>query len=237
MPRVLGITPARLGSKRIPHKNTAMVAGKPLIAWTIEAALGSSLISEYVVNSDDNDVLFIAKARGAWTHGRPTELAQDDSPTLPVLQHSTKLAELENNEQCDIIVHLPCTNPLKTAADIDACIQMLIDTGADSVIAVHRILDAHPARVQRIEGDRLLPFHFVEPTHGQSQLYEPPAYVRSGAIYALTRDAVMGNNARLFGHADSRAYILPPSKAVNIDEPADLYAAEYLLKERMKQCQ
>jgi CMP-N-acetylneuraminic acid synthetase len=134
-----------------------------------------------------------------------------------------------NDLHIDIIVHLPCTNPLKTVEDIDGAIQKLIDTGADSVIGMSRILDFHPARAKHLRGDEIVDF-LPEPAHGQSQLYEPKAYIRNGSIYALTRDAVMGPDAKLFGHKKSLAWIM--EGGVNIDEPADLYAAEYLLRQR-----
>ena len=124
-----------------------------------------------------------------------------------------------------------CTNPLKTANDIDDCLLKLINTGADSVIAVNKIEDNHPIRVKKIVNDKIVDFCLPETPETRRQDLKPDAYIRSGSIYALKREQIMKYNKR-YGTIDSRPYILPNERAVNIDNKIDFLMAESLLKER-----
>ena len=120
---------------------------------------------------------------------------------------------------------------MKTAEDIDACIQKLIDTGADSVIAVHQLEDHHPIRIKKIVDDKIVDFCLPETPEMRRQDLKPDAYFRSGSIYALKRDHLMIEGQR-FGSFNSRPYILPPERAVNVDTEIDFLIAEQLLNNR-----
>jgi len=124
---ILGITPARGGSKGIPRKNIREIAGKPLIAWTIEAALRSDLLDRYIVSTEDPEIARVSKEFGAEVLDRPADLATDKATTLSVLQHAL------NNIRADIIVLLQCTSPVRHEGLIDRCIRHFIESGADSV--------------------------------------------------------------------------------------------------------
>ncbi len=124
---IIGITPARGGSKGIPGKNIRLIAGKPLIAWTIESAKKSKLLDRYIVSTEDREIAGIAKSYGADVLCRPLELAADNSSTLSVLQHA-----VEKNP-CDIVVLLQATSPIRTPGLIDECIKEFIDNGYDSL--------------------------------------------------------------------------------------------------------
>jgi len=124
---ILGITPARGGSKSIPKKNIKEICGKPLIAWTIEAAKKSKLLDRYVVSTEDKEIAEIAKKYGAEVIDRPKELATDETPTLPVLQDVLKKID------ADIVVLLQCTSPVRDEGLIDYCIQRFLDSKADSL--------------------------------------------------------------------------------------------------------
>ena len=124
---ILGVTPVRGGSKGIPKKNIRPLNGKPLLAWTIEAAKSSKLLGDYVVSTEDSDIAKVANDWGARVVKRPLELALDAIITLPVLQHVLE------EEQADILVLLQATSPIRDPGLIDRCIQQYLDTKPDSL--------------------------------------------------------------------------------------------------------
>lgn len=124
---ILAITPARGGSKGIPRKNIKPIAGKPLLAWSIEAAKASKLINRYVVSTEDAEIADVAKNLGAEVLIRPQELATDTASTLAVIQHVVSIIP------CDIVVLLQATNPIRRPGLIDECIHEFIDGGYDSL--------------------------------------------------------------------------------------------------------
>lgn len=225
--RVLAVTLARQGSRGILRKNIVPCAGKPLIEWTFDAARESGL--PYVVVSDDIGVLTLA-------HLRDIDFIVE-SPDLPECTSDEALrwaVEQLEGPRIDVIVELMATNPLKTADDIHACLDLLVESGADSVIAVAPLDGHHPARAKRIVDGCIVDWceHCAE-TSTQRQHLSPPAYIRASAIYAMTREALF--SVGRFGHAHSLAYVLPPERGVGIDTPADLAAAEWYLRERSKE--
>ena len=224
---ILGVTLARGGSKGVPGKNRRLLAGKPLIAWTILAAHQCGF-SNYVVSSDDGDSLRIAAEMGCEVLRRPEELARDDTPTLPALQHAALWAEARHERTYDYVVELRATSPFKTADDVQRAIRLLVDSGADSVISVAQCQEHHPARVKHLNELGYIEDFLPEPESGRRQDLTPPAYVRAGGIYALKREALMGGDGKLFGHEKSLALILPAQRAVNIDSELDFAFAEFL---------
>jgi CMP-N,N'-diacetyllegionaminic acid synthase len=232
--KVLAITLARGGSKSVPKKNIKLLSGMPVIAHTILEALKSNLINKYVVSTDDNEIQKIALSYGAeCPFLRPAEFATDTASSVAALRHAVDWIEREEGVQYDYVIELMATNPMKTVDDIDRCIKKLIDTGADSVIAVHRLDDHHPARIKKIVDDRIVDFCVPEKLESRRQDLTPDAYIRSGSIYALRRDHLMVQGQR-YGSVESRPYILPPERAVNIDSEIDFLIAEQILKKREK---
>jgi len=231
--RVLGVTLARGGSKGVPGKNIRSVLGKPLLAYTIEEALASRCLSRYIVSTDSLEIAGVAREWGAECIERPAELAGDTTPSLDALRHAVFEAEKQEGLNYDIIVELRCTNPLKTADDIDGAIEKLIDTRADSVIGVSMLEDHHPARIKRLVDDRIVDFVMPEPRDGQRQLLRPDAYIRNGSIYAVRRDLVMNGAGQLFNHKNSRPWIMPQERSVNVDTELDFLLIEALLKRQM----
>ena len=162
-PKILGITLARGGSKSIPKKNIKPICGKPLIAYTIYEALKSKYITRYIVSTDDEEIIRIAQEHGADAPFlRPVELATDTANSADAIKHAIAFVEKEEGIKYDFVIELMCTNPLKIVHDIDACIEKLIETGADSVIAVHRLEDHHPIRIKNIVNDRIIDFCLPE---------------------------------------------------------------------------
>ena len=220
--KVLAITLARGGSKRIPKKNIADINGKPLIQYTFDEVKKSKYIDGYVVSTDDLDIMGTCIRNEVQSIIRPKDLAKDTTTSADALIHC-----VEKQEKYDYVVEIMCTNPLKNIEDIDGVIKKLNDTNADSVVSVVRIWDHHPSRVKYIEGDRLIDF-YPEVPESRRQDLTPAAYVRNGSIYATTYTSLMENRVRL--GPDTRPYIMPEERTVNIDEPRDLELARIMLR-------
>jgi len=232
--RILGITLARGGSKSIPRKNIKPIAGVPLIGYTIDEALKSKLITRYIVSTDDEEIQQVAIKCGAEAPFlRPSEFSTDKASSVAALQHAVNWIEKQEDVKYDYVVELMCTNPMKTVEDIDASIEKLISTKADSVIAVHILEDHHPARIKKIVDDKIVDFCIKEIPESRRQDLNPDAYIRSGSIYALKRDYLM-TDGRRYGSDNSRPYILPPERSVNIDTEIDFLIAELLLEKANK---
>ena len=226
---ILGIIPARGGSKSVPRKNIALVYGRPLIAYTIEAARQSQRLTHYLVSSEDQEIIRVAKELGAPVpFVRPAELATDEAPTLPVVQHAVREMESRNRILYDIIVLLQPTTPMRRPEDIDATVDKLVATGADSVISVCDVGAYHPARMRQIVDDRLVDLPIHEPKEMLRRQDLSPVYIRNGAIYAVRRDVVMNQNS-MVGQV-SRPYLMPEERSINVDSKLDLLLAEILLR-------
>jgi len=124
---ILGVTPARAGSKGVPRKNIKMIAGKPLIAWTIEAAKKSKMLDRYIVSTEDEEIADVAKHYEAEVMLRPKELATNEATTISVLQHAITVIP------CDILVLLQATSPIRHTSLIDECIKEFLTKGYDSL--------------------------------------------------------------------------------------------------------
>jgi CMP-N,N'-diacetyllegionaminic acid synthase len=227
--RILGLTLARGGSKSVPRKNIKPIAGLPLIGYTISEALKSKYITRYIVSTDDEEIQQVAIQYGAEAPFlRPSEFSTDEASSVSAMQHAVNWVEQQEGVEYDYIVELMCTNPMKVVEDIDASIEKLILTKADSVIAVHQLEDHHPARIKKIIDDKITDFCITETPESRRQDLKPKAYIRSGSIYALKRDYLMVEGKR-YGSDNSRPYILPPERAVNIDTEVDFMIAELML--------
>lgn len=223
--KTLGIIPARGGSKGVKRKNIRDVAGKPLIAYTIKAALDSSRISQFVTSTDDMEIAKIAESFGSRVIMRPPELAADDTPMLPVLAHAFSVLEKEGH--CfDYGVILQPTTPMRTSDDIDHALDILAESGADTVVSVYQVEDCHPSRMYKIHDGKLVPYT-DEPKNMLRQKLDP-VYHRNGAIYAFRKSLLSERN--VFIGPDARPYIMPKSRSVNIDDESDLEYADFLLR-------
>jgi CMP-N-acetylneuraminic acid synthetase len=229
MLKVLGIVPARGGSKGIPGKNIAPLAGRPLLAYTAAAALGAARLSRVVLSTDDPVIAQVGLECGLDVpFMRPPELAGDDVKTLEVLQYVVRRLEAAA-ERYDAVLTLQPTTPLRTAADVDGAIELLEHTGADSVISFVDVGEKHPARMKFIGDDgRVLDPPFAESSECQPRQQLPRMYLREGSIYLTRRDVLLEEHS-LKGR-DCRAWIVPPERACNIDQPFDLMLAEVMLR-------
>jgi CMP-N,N'-diacetyllegionaminic acid synthase len=227
--RVLGIITARGGSKGILRKNVALLLGKPLLAYTAEAALASKKLTRTVLSTDDVEIANIGRQWGIdIPFPRPAELARDETPTIPVLQDVVRRLEAMG-ESYDAILTLQPTNPLRRAQDIDGAIELLQQTGADSVISFSDVGERHPARMKWIDAEgRVSDPPFAEEFEGKPRQELSKLYLRDGSIYLTRRSVLMEQNS-LKG-SDCRAWIIPEERSRNIDTLFDLRIVECLLK-------
>ena len=230
MSNILGIIPARGGSKGIPRKNLVPILYKPLIAYTIEAALQSKHLSRLIVSTDDEEIARVSLKYGAEVpFNRPPELATDSALSIHVMQHALREMEVLEAKKYDAVVMLQPTTPLRIGSDIDAGIDLLFNSGADSVISVVAVSSHHPFRMKQIlEDGRLVNFidQGFEDMRPRQDL--PPVYIRNGALYITRRDVLVNEN-NVTGK-DCRAYEMPEDRSVNIDSESDIILAEYYLK-------
>ena len=227
--KILGVITARGGSKGIPGKNIKLLGGKPLIAYTIEAAKKSSLITHLIVSTDDKDIADVCKKYGADVpFTRPEELALDTTPHLPVMRHAVEFMENKLGEKIDYAVILQPTSPFRLPEHIDATIQKLMDTGADSSVSLVEVEGgSHPMKMKKLENDRVLPYCMDEPEGARRQDL-PICYKRSSAVYAIKRETLMDKN-RLYGDYVA-GFITPKEFYIDIDNEPDWMKAEYMLK-------
>lgn len=227
---VLAITLARGGSKGVKNKNIKKILNKPLIYYTISEALKCKLITDYIVSTDSKVISNISKKFGANVPFlRPKKYSTDKASSVSALKHAVLWMEEYNKLKYDIIVELMCTNPLKKKSDIDGVIKKIIKTKADTVIAVHRLEDHHPRRIKKIVKDKIVDFCIKEKPESRRQDLKPNAYIRSGSIYAMKREFLIKKNLRYSGK-NSRAFILPPKRVINIDTDIDFLTAKMIIQ-------
>lgn len=229
--QTLGIVTARGGSKSILKKNIVPLLGKPLLAYTAEAALAAKRLTHTVLSTENEQIARLGRELGLDVPFlRPPELARDETPTIPVLQDVVRRLQ-QTGKHYDAILLLQPTSPLRLPEDIDGAIELLHRSGADSVISFVNVGEKHPARMKFIEPDgRVTDPRFAEALEGQRRQDLPTLYLREGSIY-LTRHAVLMQQNSIKGQ-DCRAWIIPEDRACNIDTPFDLFLAEQILKYR-----
>lgn len=222
--RILGLIPARGGSKGVPRKNVRLLNGQPLIAHTIIPAHASMRLDHVVVSTDDEEIASVAEQFDARVVMRPAALAEDQTPMLPVALHVLDTLADEGNKY-DILVLLQCTCPFRSSADIDAALALFDTEDCDAVIGVQEVGDAHPARMYRLDKRLLEPLDCKWEKANRQDL--PPVYHRNGVIYAIRCEAL--RREQTFFAAKSRPYIMPRERSINIDEEFDFQLAEFLI--------
>lgn len=225
--KVLCVIPARGGSKSIPLKNLVKVNGKPLLYYALSSALRAGKIDRVVVSSDNSSILDYAAEFGSMIPlQRPTELALDETPSLPVTVHALEVCEKEDNCSYETIILVQATNPLVTAGDIDNTIEKMLTTGCDSCFTVTKANHLSPGKLKKIENDRLLPYSEEEKEMIRRQDM-PDVYIRNGACYGVKKSTALSGS--MFGN-DSCAVIVPHERSVDINDAVDILIAEALLK-------
>ncbi len=231
--RFVGIITARGGSKGIPGKNIADLGGKPLIAWTIEAALQSKCLQKIIVSTDDDQIAEISRKFGAEVpFKRPEELSGDKSAHIPVVQHAVKWLEDNGNAVYDYIVLLQPTSPFRIGEDIDAAAKLAIEKNAVAITSVSST-GCHPCYAQKINKEGIVE-HYIERANDEYVRRQDlePAYIENGAIFIVRRDALMNDNV-LDPAGQTYACIMPEERALDIDTPLDLRIANLLMNDRL----
>lgn len=225
--KILGVIPARGGSKGIKNKNLYKLNGKPLIYYSIQAAKKSKLLTDFVVSTDSLEIKKISESYGANVPFiRPKFLSNDKALAVPTIQHAVSFCETFNKFKYDYIVMLQPTAPLRTHYDIDNSLSKLIKEGGDGIISIVDVNNYHPVKMKIIKNDRL--FDFVDSgLENPPRQSLPPIFIVNGAIYATKRDVFMNDNT--FKGNKCLPFLMPPERSSNIDVIEDFIVAEYHL--------
>lgn len=227
---------ARAGSKGVPGKNVAPVAGRPCIAWTIDAARRAHRVSRVLVSSDDPAALRIARELGAETVERPAELAHDTARVDDAARHAARTCH------ADRFVILYANVPVRPEGLIDRALELLAQTRCDSVQSYQPVGKHHPWWTARVdESGAVSPWEGDVLNHGVYRRQDlPAAHVPDGGVIALSRRALFleipgaGDGPHAFFGADRRGVVNPEGSVIDIDSPIDLLVADAVLRERQK---
>lgn len=228
--RTVAIIPARGGSQGIPRKNICLAAGKPLIAWTIEAALASPSLDRVLVSTDDQEIAEVALHWGAEVPFiRPAELATEAVPVVEAVGHALKWLEETEGYKPDNVMCLLPTAPLRLAGDIEAAIRLFEEKNADSLISMTPVRD-HPSWMKVVD-DRgsVCDFIAVKGARPPRRQELNPLFIINGAIY-LARRHLLGDPPSWY-KGRAVAYVMPRSRSLDVDTPWDLYLADLVLKD------
>jgi len=219
------LIPARGGSKGISRKNIKIIAGKPLIVWTIEAALRSSLLSGVVVSTDELEIAEVARRAGAQVpFMRPAGLAQDQTPGLDPVLHA-----FDQLPQFDSVLLLQPTSPLRPTEDIDGCLNLATQKKAPSVVSVTEA-DTHPYWTYRLNADQTMA-RFVDEAPVARRQDLPAVFSLNGAMYFANANWLRCSGSLV--NAETLAYVMSKEHSVDLDTPLEWKFAELLLKKSL----
>lgn len=219
--RILGLVPARGGSKGVPRKNVRPLAGKPLIAWTVEAALASGVIDRVVVSTDDEEIASVGAAWGAEIpFMRPPQLSGDETPTIEVVRHALELLS-----DFDTLVLLQPTSPLRTAADVAAAVRLYEASQQRNCIAMTEATDS-PNWSYYMDGGALRPVLGDQIPLRRQDL--PRVVTVNGAIYVANARRLEEQGS--FLRPDMVPYLMPRERSVDIDTEFDFQLCEFLIR-------
>lgn len=228
--KILGIIPAREGSKSIPGKNLSSVAGQPLLNWTIYQALKSEALDRLILSTDSEEILRIGKTAGAEVPFlRPCELAEDDTPGIVPILHAIKWLASNEGYYPDLVMCLQPTSPLRTTEDIGGAVQIAVSNDADAVVSVTPV-EHHPFWMKKIDNEGLMSSFISDGLAIGRRQDLPAVYSLNGAIYLAKRDVLMQRES---WYTDKTfAYVMPPERSLDVDTPWDLYLADLILRDK-----
>lgn len=237
-PKILGIIPARGGSKSIPLKNIKHFFGKPLIVWSINSLKNSGVIDRLIVSTDHEGIAEIARQFGAEVpFTRPKELAEDTTPTLPVLQHAISWLKENEGYEPDIVLLTQATTPGVQAFHFKGGIELFLSSGADSVISLVRVPGGYSPfwQFNLKEGGRAELFT-GEPIKKVIRRRQdlPPTYIRNSAFYIFKPSLLFEDDPSFYGD-DVRGYIMDDKYNIDIDTPEDWEEAEKKLQKILEE--
>lgn len=218
-PKILAIIPARGGSKGLPRKNIKMLAGKPLIAWTIEEAKKSKYITSLILSSEDNEIIEIAEKYGCNVpFRRPIEIAQDDTAGIMPVLHA-----IEKCPGYDYVVLLQPTSPLRTVEDIDGCIAKVILNNAPSCVSITEV-EKSPYWMYKLQEDGRMK-SVIEGTLITSRQELPTIYNLNGAVYVAEVEWLKQNQS--FLTSETVGYIMDKANSIDIDTEEDFQYCQW----------
>jgi CMP-N,N'-diacetyllegionaminic acid synthase len=229
--RIVGIIPARGGSKGLKRKNIKLLNGKPLILYTIEAALNAKTLDKVIVSTEDEEIAEVARDAGATVIMRPHDLAEDHTPALPVIKHVINILKGEGYEP-EATVFLQPTSPLRNATDIDEAVEHLVRTGYNSVVSV-RPLEINPYGLLDIKDGKIEHFIKDRPKRHPRRQDLPDLYRYNGAIWASLTAYTMSQDDHVIDPDDCGVYVMPHERSVDIDDEIDFALAEILIKKHL----
>lgn len=225
---ILGVIPARGGSKGIPGKNIYPLNGKPLINYSIETALQAKMLTKCIVSTDSEEIAKVARDAGAEVpFTRPASLASDSSLSVDVMKHALITMDKLDGKLYTHLVMLQPTTPFRTAKDIDKSVELLLADDCDSVMTLVDVKHNHPARMYTIN-DGMLSNVMAEGVPMRPRQELPKVYIRSGDIYACKRELLFEKNVMI--GSKCVPLVISSERAVNIDTMEDLLLTEYYLK-------
>ena len=223
---ILGLVPARGGSKGVPGKNIRKVSGKPLIAYAIECGLKCPSIDHVIVSTDNKMIADIAEEFGAEVpFMRPSEIASDIAPMLPVMQHAIVNSEKFYGSMVDYLVLLDPTGPLRVVDDIENCIKLCRETGCDAVISGSTAHRNPYFNMVRENGGYVHLVCLSGESIGRRQ-DAPLVYDLNTVVWVYTRNALIDKKARI--PEKTRLYLVPSERAIDIDTEFDFQILEFL---------
>jgi CMP-N-acetylneuraminic acid synthetase len=227
-PRVLGVLPARGGSKGIPGKNLKPLVGKPLIAWSAKALSQANEVETKICSTDDQRIAEVARASGLcvpWL--RPADLALDDTLVVDVIEHALQAMLISSGISYTHVALVQATSPTVTAIDIDAAIRLAIETDADTVITGFHAGQRHPSTMYTIGSDGEVQW-LLEQSHQMARRQDlSTIFIRTGLVYVIKTDVILSKHS-IYGER-IRSLIIPESRSITIDEEFDFRLAEFLL--------
>jgi len=230
--KILGFIPARGGSKGIPGKNLHPLCERPLIAWTIEAALGSESLDRVVVSSDSDEIITVSKELGAETILRPDALSGDEAPVHHAISHALEKLAKEGYHP-DAVAILQPTSPLRTPTHIDKALSMLGQNDCDSVVSLCQIdHTSAPYSAMNLDSGIATPYMEYDEKKNIRQL-KPTFFRRNGAIYGFTT-SLFQIKGSIFGDRIA-GYVMEKEDSFDVDEPVDIFLCECLLNKRLGQ--
>jgi len=229
---IIGLITARGGSRSIPGKNIKLLAGKPLIAWTIEAALQCKELRRVIVSTDDEKIAEVAQQLGAEVPFiRPVELSQDDSSHISVVLHTIHWLEEKEGFCPDYIMLLQPTSPFRTVEDMQKSIQFAKDNHAVAVMSVCEATK-HPYKTYKILENGTLEYFIPSNIGYKYRQALPKVYEENGAIYLNKRSSLLQDQT--FLPTGTIAYVMPEARSLDVDTPWDFYVADLVLKNQGK---
>lgn len=231
MPVVLGIITARGGSKEVPGKNIKLLAGKPLIAWSIETALKSQFLDRVIVSADTEEIMDVAKQYGAEVpFRRPLRLSLDDSPHIQVILHALDWLEQEQGYLPDAVCLLQPTSPLRNSEDINNAILLRETRKVEAVVTVTKAVE-HPYLLRQMDMDgKLQPFVQSNLDYPLRQNL-PPAYFINGAVYVNTTESL--KIKKTFYPGSTIGSIMPAERSLQIDTFWEFHLTSLIIKDRL----